>query len=81
MSGDADAIRAVVADWCDATREGDIDRVLALMTDDVLFLVPGAPPMQGRKTFAAGLRGAPGTCCRSFAGMGRAAGSWRAMRT
>jgi uncharacterized protein (TIGR02246 family) len=57
VSGDADAIRAVVADWCDATREGDIERVLSLMTEDVLFLVPGAAPMQGRQAFAEGLRG------------------------
>jgi uncharacterized protein (TIGR02246 family) len=29
-----------------ATREGDVDRVLSLMTDDVVFLVPGRPPMR-----------------------------------
>jgi uncharacterized protein (TIGR02246 family) len=43
---DEDAIRDVVATWLAATRRGDIDTVLSLMTDDVVFLVPGRPPMR-----------------------------------
>ena len=38
---------------------GDVDAVLGLMTDDVIFLVPGKPPMH-KAEFAAALRGAAG---------------------
>ena len=44
MSEDERAIREVVETWMDATRRGDIDRVLDLMTDDVLFMTPGREP-------------------------------------
>lgn len=50
------AIRRLIAAWLEATREGDVDRVLPLMTPDVVFLVPGQPPMHGRDGFAAGMR-------------------------
>lgn len=53
---DEQAIRRVVAAWIDATREGQVDKVLELMTPDVVFLVAGQPPMHGRDGFAAGLR-------------------------
>lgn len=56
MTGDQAAIRAVVAQWCDATREGDVERVLELMTEDAVFLVPGHAPMQGRRAFEQGFR-------------------------
>jgi uncharacterized protein (TIGR02246 family) len=45
MSEDELAIRSVVAAWMEATRRGDIQGVLDLMTEDALFLVPGKPPM------------------------------------
>ena len=45
MSKDADEIRALVATWLDATQRGDVDAVLSLMTEDVVFLVAGQPPM------------------------------------
>jgi uncharacterized protein (TIGR02246 family) len=45
MSSDERQIRDLVATWMDATQRGDVDTVLALMTDDVVFLVPGRPPM------------------------------------
>ena len=45
MSEDELAIRSVVASWIDATRRGDIQSVLDLMTEDALFLVPGQAPM------------------------------------
>lgn len=60
MSDDEQAIRRVVADWMTATRAGAADAVLELMTDDVVFMVPGQPPF-GKREFAlafAGLRGA-----------------------
>jgi len=43
---DEDQIRALVSSWMSATREGDVEAVLRLMTDDVVFLVPGKPPMR-----------------------------------
>jgi len=56
MSADEQAIRNLVASWHRATAAGDVDAVLALMADDVIFLVAGQPPMRGRSTFERGLR-------------------------
>jgi uncharacterized protein (TIGR02246 family) len=55
MPTDDDAIRQLVATWLDASRAGDTDKVLSLMTDDVVFLTPGHPPMRGKAAFAASL--------------------------
>jgi len=55
MSPDEAEIRKLVATWMDATKRGDVEGVLALMTDDAVFLVPGRPPM-GKTEFAAGAR-------------------------
>jgi uncharacterized protein (TIGR02246 family) len=49
-SEDQRAIRAVVAEWMAATKRGDTDTVLDLMTDDAVFLVAGQPPM-GKAAF------------------------------
>ena len=56
MSADEIAIRDLVARWLESTRAGDVDAVLELMAPDVVFLVAGQPPMQGREAFAASLR-------------------------
>ena len=53
MPTDEDAIRQLVTTWLDASRAGDTDKVLSLMTDDVVFLTPGHPPMRGKAAFAA----------------------------
>lgn len=55
MTGGELAIRSVVASWLDASKRGDVQGVLDLMTDDALFLVPGQPPMD-RSAFAAASR-------------------------
>lgn len=34
-------IRAVIQEWLEASRQNDLDRVLALTSPDVLFQVPG----------------------------------------
>ena len=34
-----------------ASAAGDVERVLGLMAEDVVFLLPGQPPMRGRETF------------------------------
>ncbi|HTE42639.1 MAG TPA: SgcJ/EcaC family oxidoreductase, partial [Steroidobacteraceae bacterium] len=45
------AVRQVVSTWMQATQEGDIAKVLSLMTDDVVFLVAGKSPF-GKAAFA-----------------------------
>lgn len=52
MSEDERAVRDVVERWLEATRTGNRDAVLNLMTDDVVFLVPGQDPF-GKQEFAA----------------------------
>ena len=52
MLSDENQIRALVQTWQSATKMGDVDAVLSLMTDDVVFLVPGRPPMH-KAEFAA----------------------------
>ena len=44
-------IREVVATWMRASADGDLERVLSLMAEDVVFLVAGQPPMRGRAAF------------------------------
>src|SRR5512138_1726821 len=53
---DEQAIRDLLTSWHDATRAGDIDTILDLMSDDVVFLVAGQQPMRGRNGFETGLR-------------------------
>jgi uncharacterized protein (TIGR02246 family) len=53
---DKNAIREVIETWIRASAEGDIDRIIGLMAVDVVFLLPGQPPMRGRDTFAAAFR-------------------------
>jgi uncharacterized protein (TIGR02246 family) len=61
MTSDEQAIRRLVALWHSATAAGDVDTVLGLMANDVVFLVPGQPPMKGAarssKVFALSLPG------------------------
>ncbi len=52
MSNDEQEIRQLVATWMTASRAGDMETVLSLMTDDVVFLLPGRPPMR-KDEFAA----------------------------
>lgn len=52
MSGDEQAIRALIATWICAAEAGDNERVLSLVADEVVFLTPGAPPMR-KPEFAA----------------------------
>lgn len=59
VSSDEQQIRELVARWHAASRDGDVDTVLTLMTDDVVFLVAGRPPMN-KTEFAALSRGAAG---------------------
>ena len=52
MTDDEHEIRELVERWMAATKAGNIDDVLSLMTDDVEFLVAGVPPF-GKPEFRA----------------------------
>ena len=59
MSPDERAIRELVDIWMKASRAGDTETVLGLMSDDVIFMVPGREPF-GKQTFAANSRSMDG---------------------
>jgi len=52
MQNDEKEIRKLVESWISASKAGDIETVLSLMTEDVVFLTPGRPPMVGKQSFA-----------------------------
>ena len=52
MTHDEQAIRDLIDTWMRASRAGDTATVLSLMTDDVVFMVPGREPF-GKEAFAA----------------------------
>src|SRR5262249_36654875 len=52
MSPDERAIRDLVDNWMKASRAGATVSVLSLMSDDVIFMVPGREPF-GKEAFAA----------------------------
>lgn len=52
MTNDERAIRELIATWMAASQAGDTETVLGLMTDDVIFMVPGREPF-GKEAFAA----------------------------
>jgi uncharacterized protein (TIGR02246 family) len=51
MNKDEAEIRQLVATWAAATQAGDIETVLDLMTEDVVFLLPNQHSMIGRAAF------------------------------
>ena len=57
MGSGEQAIRELHATWIAAVNAGDLEGLLALMTDDVVFLNPGRPPF-GRDGFPAGFSAA-----------------------
>jgi len=59
MTEDERAIRNVVETWMAASKKGDGATVLSLMTDDVVFMVPGQEPF-GKEAFAAASKGMSG---------------------
>ena len=82
---DEQQIRDLVATWMAATKVGDVATVLSLMTDDVVFLVPGQPPF-GKEKFAATMKPAPGKAAPQIDGRSeiqeiRIAGDWAFMWT
>lgn len=61
MGNDQGEIRALFQAWRAAVEGADVPTLLDLVTEDALFLAPGAPPLQGKaaveavyhRTFAA----------------------------
>src|SRR6202020_1091642 len=46
MQSDVEQIKQLVTTWMTATKAGDVETVLSLLTDDVVFLVAGQPVMR-----------------------------------
>jgi uncharacterized protein (TIGR02246 family) len=67
MTNDEQEIRDLVATWMSATKSGDVDKVLELMTDDAVFLVAGRPPMR-KSDFAAAARAQASGAAPTFDG-------------
>lgn len=55
METDEQRIHSLMNQWRERTAAGDVEGVLALMTDDAVFLTAGNPPMT-KADFAAGFR-------------------------
>ena len=67
MQDDEQEIRQLVATWMSATQYGDVDTILDLMTEDVVFLVAGQPPMR-KADFAAQAKAQAGQGAPTFEG-------------
>lgn len=67
MSNDEQEIRQLVATWMAASKAGDVEKVLSLMSDDVIFLVPGQPAMR-KSDFAAAATAQAGADAPQFEG-------------
>jgi len=66
MTSDETQIRELTKQWHAATKAGDTAAVLALMTEDVVFLTPGNAPMD-KAAFAANSAVPPGAPRPQFA--------------
>lgn len=85
MQSDEQEIRQLVSTWMAASRAGDIETVLSLMADDVVFLVPGQPIMH-KADFATAARAQSGPEAPQFDGASeiqeiRILGDWAFMWT
>ena len=59
MQSDEQEIRQLVSTWMAASKAGDVQTVLSLMADDVIFLMPGQEVMD-KAGFAAAARAQSG---------------------
>lgn len=60
-------IRKLVSTWIAASKAGDIETVLSLMADDVVFLMPGQPVMR-KADFTVAARAQSGSGAPRFDG-------------
>ena len=56
IQADEQAIRKLIDDWMQASAQGDLDRVLSMMSEDVVFMTVGREPF-GKQEFAAQSQG------------------------
>ncbi len=68
MQDDEQAIRDLVATWMTATKAGELEKVLSLMTDDAVFLLAGHPPLMGKAAYAAAAKPPAGKQAPTFDG-------------
>ncbi len=85
MQSDEQEIRQLVSTWMAATKAGDVEKVLSLMAEDVVFLVTGQPVMR-KADFAAAARAQSGKDAPKFDGSSeiqeiRILGDWAFMWT
>jgi uncharacterized protein (TIGR02246 family) len=59
IAADERAIRELTQTWLAATQKGDIQTVLGLMANDVVFMLPGQNPF-GKEAFAASFKALTG---------------------
>lgn len=67
VQSDEAEIRQLVSTWMTASQAGDVETVLSLMSDEVVFLVPGQSPMR-KADFAAAARTQAGPDAPQFEG-------------
>ena len=58
MTSDERAVRDLVASWMAATKAGDVETILGLMTQDAVFMTAGRAPF-GKAEFAAAAAALP----------------------
>ena len=85
MQNDEEEIRQLVSTWMTASKVGDVETVLSLMADEVVFLVPGQPVMH-KADFAVAARAQSGEEAPQFDGTSeiqeiRILGDWAFMWT
>jgi uncharacterized protein (TIGR02246 family) len=67
MQNDEEEIRQLVSTWMAASKAGDVEKVLSLIADDAIFLVPGQPVMR-KADFAVAARAQSGQDAPKFDG-------------
>ena len=85
MQNDEQEIRQLVSTWISASKSGDVDTVLSLTTDDVVFLVTGRPVMR-KAEFAAASQAQAAADAPQFDGTSniqeiKIVGDWAFMRS
>jgi uncharacterized protein (TIGR02246 family) len=60
MSQDEQQIRELITTWLRVSAAGDFEAFEKLMAEDVVYLLPGRPPMIGREAFMAASKAGAG---------------------